>query len=101
MLGGGLIVVIEIEEKAELLNRAKAIPPLHLALDCQTLGRGVKVLCVAVELLLKLHELPISFSTDKGCRCQLCAIFTDDPVELKVRFHVCATYLSDKPLEVL
>ena len=101
MLGGGLIVVIEIEEKAELLDRAKATPPLHLTLDCQTLGRGVKVLGVAVELLLYLHELPISFSTDEGCRCQLSAIFTDDPVELKVRFHVRAIYLSDKPLEVL
>jgi len=67
VLGRGLIVVIEIEEKAELLDGAKATSPLHLALDCQTLGRRVKVLGVAMELLLKLHELPISFSTDKGC----------------------------------
>ena len=54
MLGRGLIVVIEIEEKAELLDGAKATTPLHLTLDCQTLGRGVKVLGVAMELLLKL-----------------------------------------------
>jgi len=52
VLGGGLIVVIEIEQKAELFDRAKATAPLHLAVDCQTLGRGVKVLGVAVELLL-------------------------------------------------
>ena len=52
MLGGGFIVVIEIEEKAELLDGAKATTPLHLILDCQTLGRSVKVLGVAVELLL-------------------------------------------------
>ena len=101
MLGRGLIVVIEIEEKAELLDGAKATSPLHLALDCQTLGSSVKVLGVAVELLLYLHELPISFSTHKGCRCQLCAIFTDNPVELKIIFNVRATYLSDKLLKVL
>ena len=67
--GGGLIVVIEIEEEAELLDGAKATSPLYLTLHCQTLGRRVKVLGVALELLLEVHELAISFSAHKGCRC--------------------------------
>ena len=68
-VGGGIIVVIEIEEEAELLDRAKATSPLHLTLYCQTLGRRVKVLGVALELLLEVHELVISFSANKGGRC--------------------------------
>lgn len=55
MLGGGLIVVIEIEEEAELLDGAKATSPLYLTFHCQTLGCSVKVLGVAMKLLLKLH----------------------------------------------
>jgi hypothetical protein len=56
VLGGALIVVIEIEEEAELLDGAKATSPLHLTFHCQTHGCSVKVLGVAMELLLKLHE---------------------------------------------
>jgi hypothetical protein len=69
VLGGGLIVVIEIEEEAELLDGAKATSPLHLTFHCQILGCSIKMLGVAMELLLKLHELAISFSTHKGGRC--------------------------------
>ncbi len=83
MLGGSLIVVIEIEEEAELLDRAKTTSPLHLTFDSQILGRRVKVLGVAMELLFNLHELSICFSAQKGGGSQLCAIFTDNPVELK------------------